>query len=202
MKGEHRACCWKCRANFTSIPFTDFSGGALWRSTLVRNGQYLLEQFQNGGYVSKLFDIPGFEAEYISADLMHCSDLGVLQYLLGSVLLELFYEMGGAVTRPEPVLGEIVLLIKKASKALQQDRPPINTLTMTMIRGRSGPKLKTKAAEGRSLLNCVEFILRVWFPVATYPVAKRAHAELRYSCASSIYNMCEAHLFFLFLFLP
>ena len=32
--------------------------------------------------------------DFISADLMHTSDLGILQIVLGNVLMELFTEMG------------------------------------------------------------------------------------------------------------
>ena len=35
------AMCWKCLANVTSIPFTDFTQTALWRGTLHSHGSFI-----------------------------------------------------------------------------------------------------------------------------------------------------------------
>ena len=190
-EGVARACCWKGNANMTDIPYTDFSTRALWRQTFLTSTA-LFERFRRGEFVSALFQIPGFMPEHISADLMHCSDLGVIQYVLGAVLLELFREVHGAATNPTPVLTDILLMIKQASKALKQPRPPINKLTLSMIVGKTGPKLTTKAAEGRSLLVCVDFMLNKFFPADNYgDPDDRAHAELRYACVHNILLMYE-----------
>ena len=52
------------------------------------------------GYLSKLWDLPGFVFTMIILDLMRVSDLGICQYLLENVIYELFKQMGGLVTNP------------------------------------------------------------------------------------------------------
>ena len=80
--------------------------------------------------------------------------------MLGNVLFELFLAMGGDILKPEPVMGELMILIRTASKQLKNKAPPINTLTFPMIRAKGkAPKLKTKAAEGRHMLPIVKLIL-------------------------------------------
>ena len=49
-----------------------------------------------GGFLFKIFDIPGFPHAMITADLMHCGDLGVLLYLLGIVVWEIAAEHGAS----------------------------------------------------------------------------------------------------------
>ena len=70
--------------------------------------------------------------------------------------------LGGLITRPGAILGDMIVLIKAASKQIKQTRPPINTLTLEMIRTKTTlkPKCKTKAAEGRHLLPCVLHMLK------------------------------------------
>ena len=45
--------------------------------------------FNLGGFISKIFEWPGFLYEYISSDLMHTGDLGVNLYLIACVLWDL-----------------------------------------------------------------------------------------------------------------
>ena len=118
---------------------------------------------------------------------MHSSCLGVLPYLLGCVLYELFKEMYGVLSRPESTLTDIMHMIRTAAKAIGHDRPPINTLTMLMIRGKAsrGPKLKVKAAEARNLLFCMRFILKTLLPPTT------PHQIMRLNVVSEICSMYE-----------
>mgnify|MGYP000405946803 CR=1 FL=1 len=76
---------------------------------------------------------------------MHGADWGVLGFLLGSVLFEVFQEMGGLITRPDPILADMMFLLKLCSEAAGMDRCPLNTLTITMLRTKTGPKLKSES---------------------------------------------------------
>ena len=87
-----------------------------------------------GKFFSAIFLLPGFIFDYFSIDLMHCCDLGILQYLLANVLFDLFLEMGGLVSRPDNTIGDLMKFIRIASKAIGQIQPPINQLTMNMVK--------------------------------------------------------------------
>lgn len=184
-EGDAGSCCYRCMANCTTIPYCDFSLNAAWRHTLLSSEQFLRQKFENGEYISGLFSLPGFRAEYIGVDLMHCSCLGVVQYLLGAVLLELFQEMHGVYLRAHETLSEILCMIRAASKRIEQPRVPINNLTLTMLRGKksAGAKLATKASEGRNLLPCVKYMLQKFLPLDT------THATLRLQCVSKLDSM-------------
>ena len=121
-------------------------------------------------FLSELFSLPGLVIEMFSADLMHVADLGINQYLLACVIWELlFVEWGGSVTDPEPVLARFLSVLRLASKQCGFNQPPINTLTMGMLRNtpHSAPKMKVKAAESRHLLKCLVWILQNFFPSDT-----------------------------------
>ena len=116
--------------------------------------------WQERTFLSVLTCCPGFLIDYVSIDLMHVFDLGCLLIVLGNATFEVFTRLGGLVTRPEECLHEVVRLIHMGSKHLHQRRPPVNNLTMGMVRGKSGnPKLKVKAAEARHYLPCLVFVL-------------------------------------------
>ena len=123
-------------------------------------------QFATRAYISGIFNIPGFKLDFVQADLMHCVDLGMTQYFLANLLLEVFVFMNGLWTRPEEVLATIVLFVKTASKNLGMAKPAINRLTMNMIKAPKSttPKLKTKAAEGRHLVAALVFVLEHILP--------------------------------------
>ena len=61
---------------------------------------------------------PWVDFAYISVDLLHCLDLGVVQYLCGCALYDLFLELGGSESAPSEVLQYLLVLIKQAGKAL------------------------------------------------------------------------------------
>ena len=55
---------------------------------------FMATSFETNGYISKLFDLPGFQFEYIDIDLMHCSDLGVKLYHIACCLYDMLKEIG------------------------------------------------------------------------------------------------------------
>ena len=184
-EGALKRVCYSCLANKSTLPFTDPSEHALWRQTMLTHRRFMLDCFEGGGYISKLFSLPGFQHEYIDIDLMHCCCLGVVLYLCACVIYDLIVEMNVKLTSPGPQLAHILMLIKQASKAteLNLDRPPINALTMTMVKGKGAPKLKIKASEARGVLKCLKFMLEHFFEMNTY------HQKLRYQCVDSLFQM-------------
>ena len=135
-EGPNKRCCWKCHANKGSIPFADNSLTAAWRKTVIPHSAYLTSALLTGGFISCVFNLPGFDLSYIVVDLMHTADLGVTQYVLGNVLWEVFQEMGGSREHDKEAIRDILMLIKTASRQLKQKDPPINSLTLNMIRVR------------------------------------------------------------------
>ena len=153
-EGLLKAVCYCCGANRTSLPFTDPSFGAHWRATKMTHEIFIARMMFIGGYISGIFGIPGFIYDYFSTDLMHCGDLGVNLYIEACVLYDLLVEMKAKWTDPKEQLNHLMMLIKQSSKQLDLDRqvehrPPFNTLTMTMIRGKGAPNMKLKASESR-----------------------------------------------------
>ncbi len=178
-EGPSKRICWQCLAGFPEAGAPDWrdpSAQAPWRCTALSHIDFLEDTAVRGAALSKLFGIPGMLLEYVEVDLMHAGDLGILQYVLGNVLFECFGELGGVLARPDQTLGELLQLLKTFSRELGQAQPPLNGLTLPMIRkvGKP-PKLKAKASETRRALPCVLRLLEV-LPVDT------PHRHLRYHC--------------------
>ena len=100
--------------------------------------------------------------EYFGIDFMHCGDLGVTQYFLGAVLLTLFLELGGQITKRQEACGKLLTLIKMFARHLGVDAP-INALTLTMFRASAskGCRFKGKVSECRYLVPIVLVIVKV-----------------------------------------
>ena len=146
---------------------------------------FLEANLMSGAFVSAIFSIPGFIASYISIDLMHTGDLGVLQYLLGNVLWELFIVLGGTKANSLKALGELMVMIRMASRHLNM-RCPVGYLTLPMIKAEGAaksPKLKLNASEMRHMLKVVHFMLAHLFNRDT------THEQLRFDCVNSLHKM-------------
>lgn len=139
----------------------------------------------NGSYLSEVFNFPGFKHSMITADLMHCGDLGVLLYLEGIIFWELLVDMGASMSNCTEQLHYIVQLVKTASRKLGQRKQPLNDLTIGMIKSdaRSSPKLKVKASAARNLLLCVEYMLEFLVPLET------PHAQQRFRIVKNLSRM-------------
>ena len=90
-------------------------------------------------------------------------------------------QWGGLVSKPQAVIADLQLLIKSASKSVNQKRPPVNRITFSMLK-QSGhsPNLKIKAAESRHMLPALRHILETYFPMNT------EHEIQRYQCVRAI----------------
>ena len=95
--------------------------------------EWVAWQVFNLGFMSCICSWPGFVIDYMTIGLMHCGDLGVTLYLLGSVIWDRFLLMKGKATKPQQTLTDIGRYIKIAAKEIGQKRPPINDLVIGML---------------------------------------------------------------------
>ena len=159
-EGATKGVCWMCNVGFNDTHNCyNFSMGAPWRKTMFNMVDFWANA--KGTYSSGIWAIPGFHLKCIRPDWMHMGCLGVLQYLIGNVLWELFKDMGGKFTNPKTTCALLENMIEVCSKSLGVAKP-VNTLTVTMFRASSSekPKFKGKAAENRHLLPVLLAILQ------------------------------------------
>ena len=93
---------------------------------------------------------------------MHTGDLGIVQYLLGNVLFELFLEMGGSIASWQETCNHLNMFIKQCARQVDLERPPVNALTLSMIRKGTKRKLRAKAAESLHMLKAVSKLLETY----------------------------------------
>eukprot|EP00969_Alexandrium_andersonii_P208772 9220568-Alexandrium_andersonii.AAC.1 len=122
-------------------------------------------------FLSQLFSVIGFSVSTLRLDVTHVLDLGILQWLIGSVFLALLVNnfldsnMEHADAR---ILVNLIGLRKRMKAYYKQKRrqgvvlSEILKLTLPMLATRDKPRLKAKAAETRHLLPlarqlCVEY---------------------------------------------
>ena len=88
------------------------------------------------------------------------SQISRVPHLCGCALYDVFLELGGSESSSNEVLQHLLVLIKHAGKALTFSLPAGNKLSMSMIRTIGGPKIKTKASEGRTLLASLKYVFQ------------------------------------------
>ena len=139
--------CWGCQALFND---RDFSIHAPWRKTCVTMSGFVSSVLCGDQYASKIFLIPGFLYRYIVPDWMHVVCLGILQYLSGNVMWELFLAVGGTYHNPSAACAALNNMIIVTAKELGVEKP-FHMLTVGMIKasGAKKPRMRLKAAEGR-----------------------------------------------------
>jgi hypothetical protein len=167
-EGPKGKICWMCNAGFhDEMNCYDFSLSADWRSTVQTMSSWWARVFSEGNYVSPIWTIPGFKISFCSPDFMHTSCLGILQYLDGNIMWELFRELGGTQRSWTHACGLLENMMKVAAKTLGL-ASPFHSLTIGMVRpSKSKPKMKLKAAEGRHFLTVLRHMLANFFRVLT-----------------------------------
>ena len=87
--------CWLCHVAFgDKCDCFDLSASAAWRHRLVNMGD-VNEDLRQSRYPSGIWSIPGISIQSFKPDWMYCCCLGILQYLQGNVMYELFKELDG-----------------------------------------------------------------------------------------------------------
>ena len=140
-----RRMCYICLATLGGpLSCLDSSLGAEWRGTLgMSHAEYMLA-LRARGYVSEIFNLPGFQYTMLVLDLMHIACLGILQYLLGNVLLGLFFRLDGTIGDPGEAVGRLLTFSKLAAKN-QGIETSVFRLTINMIKRPS----KNHASKGK-----------------------------------------------------
>ena len=152
----NKRCCWTClAANTEELNCFDFTASAKWRKTMISMASFMYSTSHGRQHLSPLFKCPGFRLAWCRIDWMHCVCLGVLQYILGNVLFDLFLLLHGLITSPQLACGKLIILLNTSAKQLGTHNP-LGHLTLLMFRGDTKkPRLKTKAAEGRHMLSVI-----------------------------------------------
>ena len=183
-------CCFKCGATYGGeAPYDDFSSQAIWRKNLRSHDIFMARAMMCTIYLSGLFALPGFVVEYISGDLMHNGELGVLQNMFGACMWEWFEALEGKQNHAAPTMSVMLAMIRTVFKRLGQTWLPFNTLTLQMIRAKtanSSPTLKANTSEASRLLACLIYVFENIFP------PKHGHAVNRLLMLKGMSAMYQA----------
>eukprot|EP00959_Pyramimonas_sp_CCMP1952_P293713 6142951-Pyramimonas_sp.AAC.1 len=111
---------------------------------------------------------------------MHACCLGILQYALGAVLLEVFLSVGGVISNASKARAALCTIMNMMRCVAADKEMPFNDLTVGMLctskNGIVKARLKLKAAEGRHALPIVCDMLQHCVE------AQSDHARLRLQC--------------------
>ncbi|CAK0863488.1 unnamed protein product [Prorocentrum cordatum] len=184
-EGGHGHVCWRCPANNkTDFDFRRADRHAPWRGHEYDDDKALFMCMLHSGFRSEIFNFPGMRFKYILIDLMHVVCLGILQNLLGNCFWELHCSLGGNMspdsTGSKGAVSVLRSQIRLGSKFLGIDCP-VYALTLPMFRASGkGPKMKTKAGEGRHLLKVLLHMLITFYDQTS------EHNAIRLNCVRSL----------------
>ena len=196
--------CPFCRARRDGrLTWKNFSLQAPWLATCRTHRRFLrdMERSRRSGFrrglspfafESRILQAPFFAWTMIKLDWMHAVDIGVLVYVLGevwwSLLLHLGSHVGGRNLLKKRLAG--VRALKARIKKHYADhhvnsRIPLRRFKLTKIKsGRTGPKLKVKAAQARKLLPLTMQL------VAEFRDVDGALGENRFQC---VRHLCQIY---------
>jgi hypothetical protein len=110
-------------------------------------------------FICPLFSIPGFSIESLSLDMMHIMDLGVTQYLVGTVFRKVVTSnfARSRALRANRRKHDNMLHLRRRMKAFYKSQPGkkstyINKISFAQLGTDKRPRLKAKAAETRHLV--------------------------------------------------
>ena len=128
--------------------------GSQWRRTFLSHQDYMNQRIRARGFVSEIWNLPGFHYLFLALDLMHMGCLGIVQYLCGNCLLRLFFKLEGILDDPNDGLGRLQTFIKIGAEGAGV-QIPVFKISIGMIKGQGNdPKFKGKAAESRHISFC------------------------------------------------
>jgi hypothetical protein len=175
--------CWMCQAIFNE---RDYSKSAPWRRSCVCMEAFITSVLMGGQFASHIFRIPGFHNRYVLPDWMHVVCLGILQYLCGNCMWELFVRVGGTFNKHLQACSTLMGMIQLVARDLGVEHP-FTALTYGMIRTSPSkkPRMRLKAAEGRAFLPVMTAMLKRFFP------ARNDREQLRLDCCQAL---CRCYL--------
>ena len=144
---SHQPCA-QCRAEFYGTnSWCDNRQDSPWQQQMLTTANWRLWWTTN----CALFELPGFSCWSIAYDLMHCSFLGALQHLYGSIIWLLVHECLHA----EPldnlkVVWDFIVKFQKKDPSRHRYRHRLEKLTMFQ-KAKGYPKLRGKAADIQGL---------------------------------------------------
>ena len=144
---SHQPCA-QCRAEFYGEnSWCDNRQNSPWQQQLLTTENWRLWW----NISCALFELPGFSCWSIAYDLMHCSYLGALQHLYGSIIWLLVHECLHA----EPldnlkVVWDFIVKFQKDDASRHRYRHCLEKLTMFQ-KAKGYPKLRGKAADIKGL---------------------------------------------------
>ena len=149
--------------------------------------EFLSSPLMGSQFLSKLFSVPGFTLHYIQPDWMHTVCLGVLQYLMGNVMWELFVLVCGSMSNPGQACATLFNMTVNVARDLGVDRP-FSDLFVRMIRHAANkkPRMRLKAAQGRNVLPILTTMAQQFFPCAP-----GSREKIRLRCCQA---MCRCYM--------
>jgi hypothetical protein len=145
---ELAGCCWRCRACPRHI--RDAGSMSWWRKERMSHWDLLAVLAAKDSGLSPLFGVPGIRADIFSMDWLHTADLGVTQDFLGNLFKLVLPKLPGRSIRAR--CSSLFVEIQEFYKR-NDTQSRLDNLTPTMICGdKKPPKLRSKAAEARSLV--------------------------------------------------
>ena len=134
------------------------------------------------GFISYLFNIPGFTSNGCIPDFMHCIDLGITQSVCGNLSWEIIRILNGSYKKWQHACGLLLNMVELAARQLKVPKP-FNNLVIGMILSKAGgkPRMKLKAAEARHYVPVLRKILQDFLPMYG------PHALLRRQCLDALH---------------
>ncbi len=186
--------CWKCDAGKggTACSFAELSLDAAWRSTCMSDGAFRA-RCRGSENVSALFDAPGFTLDMILVDLLHTLDLGVAQWLIGSVLREFLAEPAFGSNKDER-LKTLQVKLDEWRRQTPRSKGTVDKVTEKMIQVSGGPpSFNVKAAETR---HFVPFLVSMCSEFGVEGLERRQFDSLHYRrrliCVQTLQNFYDA----------
>jgi hypothetical protein len=146
---EKSGCCWRCRVRPDEI--RNASSAAPWRSERLSHWDLMQMMIAKGHGICPLFSAPCIRSWIFQIDWLHTVDLGVAQDFLGNLFKLCLPKMDGRNLKAR--CANLFLLIQEYYRRKGVENK-LDNLTLTMIyTAKKAPKLKTKGAETRGLID-------------------------------------------------
>lgn len=145
---NHSRPCCQCKCTFSGTQtWLDCREGSPWQSSLLTTRNWR----QHWSPTCALFRLPGLSCWSVAYDLMHNAFLGWYQFLYGSILHILCFELleMDALSNLKSI-GAFIKEFQKGDPSRQKFRPLLNKLSMFQ-RQTGFPKLKGRAADIRGV---------------------------------------------------
>ena len=149
-----RECCFWCKANTGTLPWTDFRPTAGWRKTLEKPRREMVAPSDH-----EIWQLPGMSVFSVSWDVLHGLDLGPTQHVIGNCLEDLMQ-----LKLPGQSQSMWLGVIWETAQQLYKEAGIANRLAYLDInRFRHGgeyPRLRAKGNESRHFLPVLQALMQ------------------------------------------